>query len=103
METLRRLLEASGYRILCASDGQQALEKLTSDPQIDLLITDLLLPGMNGVDVAAWGARLCPRMKVMFMSGVGERADVQPPPGSVLLQKPFLGKTLLQKIAEINE
>src|SRR5258708_2414333 len=103
LETLRRLLEANAYRVLCASDGLEALEQLKSNAQqIELLISDLLLPGMDGVDVAEWGARLRPRMKVLFISGVGERRDAPLPEGSVLLQKPFSGKALLQKVNDLT-
>ena len=103
LETLRRLLEANAYRVLCARDGREALEQLKSHAQqIDLLVTDLVLPGMDGVDVAAWGVRLCPEMKVLFISGVGERPDTPLPEGSVLLQKPFSGKALLQKAGELT-
>ena len=59
LETLRGLLEANAYPVLCASDGQRALEKMRSAPQpIELLITDLVMPEMDGVDVAAWQRRL---------------------------------------------
>ena len=102
LETMRQLLEAGAYRVLCANDGGQALEKMQgSTGPIELLITDLTLPDMTGADVAAWGIQIHPEMKVLFISGAGSRGALVPD-GSVLLQKPFPGKELLRLVAQLT-
>jgi two-component system cell cycle sensor histidine kinase/response regulator CckA len=103
LETLHRLLEASDYSVLPARDGLEALEKMqASGGRIDILITDLVMPEMDGVDVAAWAVRLCPKVKVLFISGVGEQIGKAVPEGSIVLQKPFLGKELLKVVSSLT-
>ena len=47
-----RTLSAKGYRVLQASDGIEALERLAADPDIELVVTDIVMPRMNGVELA---------------------------------------------------
>lgn len=102
MDMMRQLLEANSYRVLYATDGTQALERLRTAPgKIDVLVTDLNLPDMGGADVAAWGTRMHRQMKVLFISGAGRRASAPLPQDSVLLQKPFPGKELLRVVADL--
>src|SRR6266496_4201045 len=70
---LRRLLLAQGYRVLDASDGLGALEvaKRYSGP-IHLLLTDILMPGMNGGDLARNLLLIRPGVRVIFMSGYSD-------------------------------
>ena len=69
-EVLRDL----GYKTLLARDGKEAVELLGSEQRIDLLITDVGLPGMNGREVAEIGRRTRPHLKVLFMTGYAEEA-----------------------------
>jgi len=63
---LRLALERRGYRVLDAADGEQALALAATAGPVDLLVTDVVMPGMNGKELAS---RLGPAMKVIFMSG----------------------------------
>ena len=83
---IRRLLERGGYRVLEAADGDAAVAMArTSHPGIDLLLTDVMLPHRNGVDVAEAVTVAHPNVRVLFMSGYGENTPV----GAARLEKPF--------------
>ena len=65
----RDLLAGEGYRVLEAADGQDAIRVAAEHPgPIDLLLTDVMMPGMNGCDLATGLTTLTPSLKVMFMS-----------------------------------
>ena len=87
------ILEFLGYRVLQAQDGAEALEFLKGDEHIDLLFTDVMLPGgMSGDRVARQALDHHPNIKVIYMSGYAHDALVhqgQLQDGVVLLQKPF--------------
>ncbi len=87
------VLQDAGYRILEAIDGPGGLEILQSDTRIDLLLTDVGLPGgMNGRQVADAGRALRPGLKVLFITGYAENAiigDGQLEPGMEVITKPF--------------
>jgi two-component system, cell cycle sensor histidine kinase and response regulator CckA len=90
---LRRLLLAHGYRVLDASDGPHALEVADRhDGQIHLLLTDILMPGMNGGELARRLLLVRPGVRVIFMSGYSTEA-IQTngilTPGAKFLPKPF--------------
>ena len=97
----RRLLEADGFRVLEASGGEQALALVRSHPgPIHLLLTDVVMPGLKGPEVARRVSRIRPDIKVLYMSGY---ANVEVPDlgtGALLLQKPFTPEGLAAKIEE---
>jgi CheY-like chemotaxis protein len=97
-EVLTRGLQEKGYRVLEAADGSQALEILrdTAD-EIDLVITDVAMPGMTGIELAHKGLELRPFLPFIFVSG--QPKEVLPDFGSfdvdnVLLEKPFSPEAL---------
>jgi CheY-like chemotaxis protein len=98
------LLEENGYRVLAAENGPRALEVADqARERIDLLLTDVIMPGMNGPALAERLRPLHPHMKVLFMSGytdsvIADQGVLEP--GIYLLQKPFTEEALLQKIRE---
>lgn len=63
------LLRRSGYRVLAARSGQQAKQVARENPGIDLLLTDVEMPGMSGDELAQWFRITCPGTAVAFMSG----------------------------------
>ena len=87
------VLEELGYRAIEVGDGSSALEVLRSAARVDLLVTDVGLPGgMNGRQLADAGRALRPGMKVLFITGYAENAAVrvrQLEPGMHVLTKPF--------------
>ncbi len=94
-----------GYQVVEAADGAAGLEKLGSDARIDLLITDIGLPGgMNGRQVADAARTLRPDLRVLFITGYAENSvigDGQLDPGMQVLTKPFLLETLVSRIRDL--
>jgi signal transduction histidine kinase len=93
-QTTVRVLGDLGYRVLEAEDGPAALDILRSDKPIDLLFTDVVMPGgMSGFELANEACRLRPGLKVLFASGFTEMALHPHPPangnGAPLLTKPY--------------
>ena len=99
-----RILGRGGYAVLTASSGEEALA-LMSDPAttIDLLLTDVVMPGMSGKELSDRAAVLRPGLRTIFMSGysqefVGRRILE---PGIWLVEKPFTAEVLLSRIREV--
>jgi PAS domain S-box-containing protein len=102
---LQSTLAREGYRVLAANSAREVLQisERTADP-IHLLLTDVIMPGMNGSHLAEQLKRHRPEMAVLFMSGysidvVSGRALL--PPDSMVIQKPFAPRELLQQIREV--
>ena len=99
------VLEEIGYAAIEAADGSAALEVLRSDARIDLLITDIGLPGgMNGRQVADIGRQARPGLKVLFITGYAEKAAVGNgllDEGMHVLTKPFAMQALGSRISAI--
>jgi PAS domain S-box-containing protein len=102
-EFVRMVLEQAGYEVVCAADGEQALNVYRAGPdQIDLVLTDVVMPNRTGPDLAAELRQLWPDVRVLFMSGyTGGTAStpVEMPPGALLLDKPFSLDHLLRAVA----
>jgi two-component system cell cycle sensor histidine kinase/response regulator CckA len=104
-QLMRRALEQRGYTVLEASNGDQALAAADRHRgPIHLLITDVVMPGMNGFDLAHQLTRTHPRLRVLFVSGHGEHPGVRQ--GLREAQRPFLLKpytqdALLRSIREV--
>ncbi|MDO7844128.1 PAS domain S-box protein [Sphingomonas immobilis] len=95
-----------GYRAIEAEDGPKGLEILQSSRRIDLLITDIGLPGLNGRQVADGARAVRPALKVLFMTGYAENAALASgflEPGMAMITKPFAMEALATRIREIIE
>ncbi len=101
----REALASAGYRVLEARDGAEALERLEANPAIEMLLTDVVLPGgMNGRQVAEAVRERRPEIKVLFATGYTRNAIVHHgrlDPGVVLLSKPFSSDELLRAVRRI--
>jgi PAS domain S-box-containing protein len=106
---LRRMtchyLETQGYKILEAADGAAAVQICVAHSgPIHLLLTDVIMPGMNGHEVAKRVVSLRPNTKVLYMSGYAENAighNGTLDEGINLLQKPFTLQALKEKVREV--
>jgi CheY-like chemotaxis protein len=90
-----------GYRVLEAPDSSRALEVLANHPEIALLLTDVVLPGLNGRKIAEQARELIPELKVMFMTGYARNAISHHgllDKGVNLLPKPFTVEVLARRI-----
>jgi len=100
----RNLLELCGYQVMEAKNGAEALDLSQRYPgTVDLLLTDIVMPGINGRLLADQLIQLRPNIKVVYMSGytgqaVGAHRILDP--GSIFLQKPFTRDELARKIRE---
>ncbi len=101
----RQYLEIQGYKILAAEDSAAALQIVDGyQGTIDLLLTDVVMPGMNGRELAAQISKLLPEVRVLYMSGYTENAighDGTLDPGINLLQKPFSLPALKDRVREV--
>jgi two-component system cell cycle sensor histidine kinase/response regulator CckA len=101
----RRALEAQGYVVLAASDGTDALRVVERHGgKIHLLLTDVVMPGMSGRELADKLASRRPGIRVLYMSGYPGDAVVQHgtlPAGSAFLQKPFSPDGLARKVRDV--
>ena len=101
-----RILEGAGYRVYAAGGGPEALD-LLDDPgrEIDLLLSDIVMPGMAGDDLARRAIAMRPGLHVLFMSGYSDQApptDLGPTAGgTAFLDKPFDAGTLLGRVREL--
>jgi CheY-like chemotaxis protein len=104
-QLVAEILENAGYTVLPAGDGPSALELLRrrSDP-INLLLTDVVMPGMSGPEVAAAVTSMRPGTEVLYMSGytdsaIGHHGVLEP--GIAFLQKPFSADDLTRKVRSL--
>ncbi len=108
-DSLRKLsqksLQPHGYRILVAENGEDALRiSKEHDGPIDLLITDVVMPKMNGKEIAERLQPLYPRMKIIYMSGYTDDSIVHHgvlAPGLNFIEKPFSPEGLARKVREV--
>ena len=93
-------LQVRGYAVLSAADGAEALRVIRShEDSIDLLLTDVVMPRMDGPELAQRVRMLRPHIRLLFMSGY-PAAGPHGLPGVILVQKPFTPKTLARKVRE---
>lgn len=98
------VLKELGYDYVEAGDADTAVPIIESDQRIDLMISDVGLPGMNGRQLAEIGRQLRPDLKVLFITGYAEHAAVRGgflDPGMQLITKPFTFDLLTAKVREM--
>jgi two-component system cell cycle sensor histidine kinase/response regulator CckA len=98
-----KLLERLGYKVLVAAGADRALQLFEEHPSIDLLLTDVVMPGGNGAELAKRLVERRPALRVVYMSGYTDDAIVHHgvlDPGIAFLHKPFTSDTLAHKIRE---
>ncbi len=98
-EYLARALERVGYAVSAVDRGTEAL-KLLVDRRFDLLLTDIVMPEMDGIELAQKASGIAPDMKVMFITGfaaVALRSNAAPPQARVL-SKPFHLRDLVAEV-----
>ena len=103
-ELVIEVLDDLGYRALEAADGPAGLRLLQAGERIDLLVTDVGLPGMNGRQVAEAARALRPGLKVLFITGYAENAALANgflEPGMELMVKPFAVEALAARVREM--
>jgi two-component system, cell cycle sensor histidine kinase and response regulator CckA len=103
-EVVRMMLERAGYRVVEAGTPEEAINQFTAMQSVDLLLADVIMPGMSGFDLFQRLVERRPSLRVLFMSGYTGDARLDPAIAgkrSPLLEKPFSGETLAQKVREV--
>lgn len=99
------ILEQLGYKVISASCGEEALETAARfDGRIDVLLTDVIMPGLNGRELADALCATRPETRVLFMSGYSDQILAQRGclvPGIVLLEKPFTKESLARRLRQV--
>jgi two-component system cell cycle sensor histidine kinase/response regulator CckA len=102
---VRRVLESNGYAVLTASTAEEAARICEQQKgSINLLLTDLVMPGMSGQKLAHHMGFARPEMKILYMSGYTDNAIVHQgvlDSGTAFLQKPFTPDAILRKVREV--
>jgi two-component system cell cycle sensor histidine kinase/response regulator CckA len=106
-ETIRSLvgevLTRSGYKVFAAPNGDEAIRLLAQHVgEIDLLLTDVVMPGMGGPDLARAAARLSPNLRVLYTSGYASEPDEAfEDPDVAFIGKPFSPMELVSKVRDV--
>lgn len=96
------VLQAQGYNVITAADGRTALQLVRDQVQpIHLLVTDIIMPYLNGKLLAEQLAQLYPDLKIIFMSGYTDNTVGELPPEVSFLQKPFSPVSLVHKVRQV--
>ena len=98
---LQRALERAGHHVTACPDGEAALEALEAE-RFDLLLTDIVMPGVDGIEVARTAAEKDPQLRIMFITGfaaVALAAGSRAPAGAKVLAKPV---HLREIVAEVE-
>jgi|HubBroStandDraft_6_1064221.scaffolds.fasta_scaffold27990_2 two-component system cell cycle sensor histidine kinase/response regulator CckA len=104
-QLVRETLETRGYKVLEAENGETALQAAAShNGPIDILITDVVMPGISGQELSQKLCSLDPALKVLYLSGYTEDSIIHEgtlEAGTAFLQKPFTLQTLSRKVREV--
>ena len=105
-DLVHELLVDAGYKVVHARDGNEGLATARTERRLDMLITDVGLPGMNGRQLADALRVARPRLKVLFITGYAE-AVISPSdalePGMAMVTKPFVLDTLVARVRELMD
>ena len=97
---LQRALAKAGYEVIAFANGKDAHERLQEGP-FSLLLTDIVMPQMDGIELARRASELDPQIKIMFITGfaaVTLNTNSRAPKNARVLSKPFLLKDLVREI-----
>lgn len=103
-EVTRRILTGYGYSVLCARDPHEARQLFLRNPNIALLLSDVVMPGISGSELYQQLSAIYPSLKVLYMSGYTDKAIVHHgvlEPDASFIQKPFNAKDLARKLRSV--
>lgn len=102
---LVRALKKAGYEVIDFANGEEAYERLKSEP-FTLLLTDIVMPKMDGIELARRASELDPDLKIMFITGFAAvilNNDIAAPKDARVLSKPFHLKDLVREVDRLLE
>jgi len=100
---LERALSKAGYDVIAFANGADALERLKEEP-FTLLLTDIVMPKMDGIELARRAAELDPDLKIMFITGFAAvvlNSESTAPKDARVLSKPFHLKDLVREVERL--
>ncbi|GAB4071380.1 response regulator [Ancylobacter sonchi] len=100
---LVKALQNAGYSVVSFDNGRSAYDRLREEP-FELLLTDIVMPEMDGIELARKATELDPDIKVMFITGfaaVALNADNQAPKDAKILSKPFHLRDLVNEVGKM--
>ena len=100
---LERALAKAGYEVAAFENGRDALDRLEQEP-FTLLLTDIVMPVMDGIELARRAGEIDPELKIMFITGfaaVTLNTDMQAPKDARVLSKPFHLKDLVREVDQL--
>ena len=104
-DIIRRMLQRRGFDTLIAGDSQEAIAVCRDHPgEIDILVTDLGLPGVSGGELSRAATELRPGMRVVYISGLPKDlavAEGQIDEDALLVKKPFSSESLLETLRSV--
>jgi signal transduction histidine kinase/CheY-like chemotaxis protein len=102
-ELINRILRRHGYEIITAESGEQALQLISRHQELDLLLTDVIMPEMSGPELAVKLLTKRPNLRVLYASGHADHAIVQDTQSGAhhFLYKPFTAQSLVSKVREV--
>ncbi|MGH2946864.1 MAG: ATP-binding protein [Solirubrobacteraceae bacterium] len=104
-DLVRLMLEGKGYEVLAAAGAEEAARLCAERPgEVDLLLTDVVMPDVNGRVLAERLVELSPSMRILFMSGYSDEAVYRHgviSPNAAFIEKPFTDRTLARKVREV--
>jgi two-component system cell cycle sensor histidine kinase/response regulator CckA len=101
---IKKVLERAGYKVIAADNGEEAVERLRENPDISLVLSDVVMPGKNGKEMLDEIRKTKPGIKVVFISGYAADAMLDKgilEEGTDLITKPFKKDDLLRKVRKI--
>ena len=100
---LVRALERAGYQVTSCADGKEAFDKINREP-FTLLLTDIVMPRMDGIELARRASELDPDLKIMFITGFAAvTLNSDAPKDARVLSKPFHLKDLVAEVDRLLE
>lgn len=100
---LERALAKARYEVIACENGVEALDRLKQEP-FTLLLTDIVMPRMDGIELARRATELDPELKIMFITGfaaVTLNSENKPPKDARVLSKPFHLKDLVREVDKL--
>jgi two-component system OmpR family response regulator len=104
-ELMAEVLASSGYQVLSASSGQDGLKTLSEHP-VDVVVTDVGMPGMGGLEMARAAMAIAPTVPVVIVTGWAEREDIARARGrevDAVLIKPVDPDALTQAVSDVAQ
>jgi len=104
LDFLAKALSKSGHDVTTRNNGKDALDLLQTDSSFDLILSDIIMPGIDGIELSNEAAKLLPKLKIMFITGFSAVALGNKNPaktGKPVISKPFHLNDLVKRVDQM--